>query len=317
MTSAPAEKPPTERQRWMAAQCLAAGERMAAGGRVRVDAAWRSCGELLSGGRRFPGAVRSRGRAGGVDAGGAAAGGWTLPNRQAIERALADGRVSIVGALLRLGLALPALAKNAAGRKAAARALRDLDDDKDEREDDEDDEASSTTRPGSPPCRWSRATRSARPSGAGAARGRAKGARQVIGARAVARHRAVSGRRRPRRLRGMVRPPAQAAAQPGEVPDRGRRRRGRVGHPPQPALDQGPVSGLLPPARAGPPVPARGEGRRRARPGHRRDARSSRPLRRRSPRAPSPRCARGSPACSTAASRGWPRSSISPRRSAR
>ena len=44
MTSAPAEKPPTERQRWMAAQRLAAGERMAAGGRVRVDAAWRSCG---------------------------------------------------------------------------------------------------------------------------------------------------------------------------------------------------------------------------------------------------------------------------------
>ena len=35
--------------------------------------------------------------------------------RQAIERALADGRVSIVGQLLRLGLALPALAKNAAG----------------------------------------------------------------------------------------------------------------------------------------------------------------------------------------------------------
>ena len=47
-------------------------------------------------------------------------------NRQAIERALADGRVSIVGQLLRLGLALPALAKRAGGRKAAEQSLRGL-----------------------------------------------------------------------------------------------------------------------------------------------------------------------------------------------
>ena len=65
-------------------------------------------------------------------------------NRQAIERALADGRVSIVGQLLRLGLALPALAKQASGRKVAERALRELDEDPaDEFDEDEelDDEA--------------------------------------------------------------------------------------------------------------------------------------------------------------------------------
>ena len=49
-----------------------------------------------------------------------------LANLQAIERALADGRVSIVGQLLRLGLALPALAKSAAVRRAAKRTLRGL-----------------------------------------------------------------------------------------------------------------------------------------------------------------------------------------------
>ena len=65
-----------------------------------------------------------------------------LDNRQAIERALADGRVSIVGQLLRLGLALPALAKQAGGRRAAERALRGLEDEAEEYEDEElDDEA--------------------------------------------------------------------------------------------------------------------------------------------------------------------------------
>jgi hypothetical protein len=44
-------------------------------------------------------------------------------NRQAIERALADGRVSIVAQLLRLRQALPALAKSAAGRPTTALAF--------------------------------------------------------------------------------------------------------------------------------------------------------------------------------------------------
>ena len=99
----------------------------------------------------------------------------------------------------------------------------------------------------------------------GAAAGRAHEVRRaVIGHAPAARHRAVPGRRRPRRLRGMVRPPAQAAAQPGQEPDRRGRGRGRAGHPPQPALDPRPVSRLLPPAGAGPPVPARRHRRRRA-----------------------------------------------------
>ena len=43
--------------------------------------------------------------------------------------------------------------------------------------------------------------------------------------------REAPGLRRPGRLRGMVRPPAQAAAQPGEKPDRRGRGPGRAGHP--------------------------------------------------------------------------------------
>ena len=77
---------------------------------------------------------------------------------------------------------------------------------------------------------------------------------------AARRHRALSGGRRSRGLRGMVRPPAQAAAGRDGVHDRGRRGGGQLGHPPQPALGAGQVSGLLPPAGAGASVRARGGG---------------------------------------------------------
>ena len=137
MTPAPAEKPPTVRQRWMAAQRLAAGERMA-GAAAYASMPLAQLRQLMSEDADFrelydaeveQAALTPEERRRRMD----------LQNRQAIERALADGRVSIIGALLRLDLGLPALAKNAAGRKAAAEALRDLDDGKDEREDDEDD----------------------------------------------------------------------------------------------------------------------------------------------------------------------------------
>jgi hypothetical protein len=49
-----------------------------------------------------------------------------LHHRQAIVRALADGRVSIVGQFLRLGVALPTLGGSAAGRKAASDPLRQV-----------------------------------------------------------------------------------------------------------------------------------------------------------------------------------------------
>ena len=140
MTSA--EKPPTERQRWMAAQWLARGQRMvrAAAFASMPPAQLR---QLLADDEDFRELVEAEREQ------------VALPpeewqremdgaNRQAIERALADGRVSIVGQLLRLGLALPALAKQAGGRKVAERALRELDEDPaDEYDEDEelDDEA--------------------------------------------------------------------------------------------------------------------------------------------------------------------------------
>ena len=138
MTPAPAEKPPTERQRWMAAQRLAAGERMA-GAAAYASMPLARLRQLMSEDADFRELYDAEVEQAGLtpeerhrrmD----------LQNRQAIERALADGRVGIIGALLRLDLGLPALAKSAAGRKAAAQAPRDLDDDKDERDDDEDDE---------------------------------------------------------------------------------------------------------------------------------------------------------------------------------
>ena len=124
----------------------------------------------------------------------------------------------------------------------------------------------STTRPGSPPCPWSRPTPSARPSGAEALmKIEFRQVRRLIGARALARHRAVSGRRRPGRLRGMVRPPAQAAAQPGEKPDRGRRRPVERVTRHNPPWIRGQYLGYYRPPVPGPPVPARRH-RRRARP---------------------------------------------------
>ena len=127
MSLAPTEKPPTERQRWMAAQWLARGQRV-----VRA-AAFASLPpaqlrQLLADDEDFRELVEAEREQ------------LALPpeewqrqmdgaNRQAIERALADGRVSIVGQLLRLGLALPALAKQAGGRKVAEPALRELEED--------------------------------------------------------------------------------------------------------------------------------------------------------------------------------------------
>ncbi len=89
--------------------------------------------------------------------------------------------------------------------------------------------------------------------------------------------------------------------EPGQLPDRGGRRCGRVGHPPQPALDQGPVSRLLPPARAGAPVSARGEADRTTSSSQRPTRAASR--RRRPTRPGRATCRHGSPACSTAAAR--------------
>ncbi len=132
--------------------------------------------------------------------------------------------------------------------------------------------------------------------------------RRLYRRRAPGPDRETPGRRRPGRLRGMVRPPAQAAAQSGEKPDRRGRGPGRAGHPAQPALDPRPLSRLPPPAGPGPPVPARRHRRRGARQPDRAGS-SGHPR-------PRPTCVPGSCACSTAPSRAWPTSSTSPRRSA-
>src|SRR5215218_668150 len=115
-------KPPTERQRWMAAQCLAAGQSLAAAAAFasmpvaalrRLDAEDEDFREL---------------RAWEADRAAEPPEGWVqrmeLLTRQAIERALADGRVSTVNALLRVGLVLPSLAATSKGRAAAQQALR-------------------------------------------------------------------------------------------------------------------------------------------------------------------------------------------------
>ncbi len=143
LRSAAADKPPTERQRWMAAQRLARGHRLVqAAAFASLPAAqlrqWLATDEDF---RELIEAEREQLALAPEE--------WqrelALDNRQAIERALADGRVSIVAQFLRLGMALPALAGSAAGRKAASDALRDVadaeleDDERDAEElDDED-----------------------------------------------------------------------------------------------------------------------------------------------------------------------------------
>jgi hypothetical protein len=124
----PAPKPPTERQRWMAAQCLAAGEGLAGAAAFAAiplevlrrldaeDADFQALRDAEIARARLP------------------ADGWArrmeLLTRQAIERALADGKVSTVNALLRTGLVLPALAAppSPRARAAAATALAALED---------------------------------------------------------------------------------------------------------------------------------------------------------------------------------------------
>ena len=137
MRLAAPDKPPTERQRWIAAQRLARGHRVVQAaayaslpvGQLRQ---WLATDEDF---RELVEAEREQLALSRED--------WfkelELDHRQAIERALADGRVSIVGQLLRLGVALPALAGSPAGRKAASDALRavadgELDDERDEEE---------------------------------------------------------------------------------------------------------------------------------------------------------------------------------------
>ena len=98
---------PTERQRWIAAQCLAVGEGLAGAAAFagiplavlrRLDAEDSDFQELYQ-------AEIARARL--------PPEGWArrmeLLTRQAIERALADGKVSTVNALLRTGLVLPDL----------------------------------------------------------------------------------------------------------------------------------------------------------------------------------------------------------------
>ena len=120
------DKPPTERQRWMAAQRLARGYRVVeAAAFASLPAAqvrdWLATDEDF---RELVEAEREQVQLSQED--------WQreleLDNRQAIARALADGRVSVVAQLLRLGLALPGLAGSAAGRKAAGDALRRVED---------------------------------------------------------------------------------------------------------------------------------------------------------------------------------------------
>ena len=120
------DKPPTERQRWMAAQRLARGYRVVeAAAFASLPAAqvrdWLATDEDF---RELVEAEREQVQLSQED--------WQreleLDNRQAIARALADGRVGVVAQLLRLGLALPGLAGSAAGRKAAGDALRRVED---------------------------------------------------------------------------------------------------------------------------------------------------------------------------------------------
>jgi hypothetical protein len=137
MTPAAAEKPPMERQRWTAAQCLAAGQGLAAAAAFasmpvaelrRLDAQDADFREL---------------RAWEADRAAEPPEPWArrmeLLTRQAIERALADGRVSTVNALLRVGLALPSLVASPGGRAAAQRALCGRLTEDDEAEDDDSD----------------------------------------------------------------------------------------------------------------------------------------------------------------------------------
>jgi hypothetical protein len=137
MRSTAADKLPTERQRWMAAQRLARGHRLVRAAAFaslppaqlrHLLATDEDFCELVEAEREQLALSRDE---------------WfkelELDHRQAIERALADGRVSIVGHLLRLGMALPALAGSGDGRKAAGAALRrvaeaELDDERDEEE---------------------------------------------------------------------------------------------------------------------------------------------------------------------------------------
>ena len=101
------------------------------------------------------------------------------------------------------------------------------------------------------PARGRGRSRARGPAQGGAPADRAQGADPRHRPRALARSRAISGGRRSRRLRGVVRPPAQATAHPGQKPGPRGRGPGRLGHPPQPALAQGRVLSYR-----RPPVPA-------------------------------------------------------------
>lgn len=117
-------KPPTERQRWIAAQCLAAGEGLAGAAAFagiplpvlrRLDAEDADF-QALRDAEIARAALPADAWARRVE----------LLTRQAVERALADGKVSTVNALLRLGLAFPAFAAQDGSPQARAAAVTAL-----------------------------------------------------------------------------------------------------------------------------------------------------------------------------------------------
>ena len=170
-----------------------------------------------------------------------------------------------------------------------------------------------TTPPGWPRCRWSRTT------GPSGGRSSCRWSPRRSAAPSATRRLPSSGAtggRRPRGLRGVVRPPAQAAQGGNGVHDRGGHGGGQLGHPPQPALGPRASTWVLPPAGAGAPVEPGAAGEE--------DTPPPRPAWLPAPATPEPEAARhalgrparpGDGACSTAPSPGTWRSSTSPRRS--
>ena len=144
------EPPPTERQRWIAAQCLAAGEGLESAAAFAAipptvlrrldaeDADFQALRDTEIARAALPAEAWARR--------------MELLTRQAIERALADGKVSTVNALLRTGLVFPALAAPAApmARAAVTAAIATLGTDEEDVTANEDEALTSAASPPAP-----------------------------------------------------------------------------------------------------------------------------------------------------------------------